>query len=201
MVLSVEEEAHIVAFRRHTRGTADGRSAQRPGPATACEPCTSASVDGVATLPGRGCAGIGAITIDVLSPVRSQSARIFGPHMLQYRRLHLYIQLLAEGSPILRNCRTRISLEPKKPGRKPLTDGLPRERVEYDLHEDQNVAHAAATACAGKPRDEDTEGGNQPLDESLINSLFELHSPPCAGPAKPTALHTCPKHLFLLAFI
>jgi len=32
----------------------------------------------------------------------------------------------------------------------------------------------------GKPRDEDTEGGNQPADKSLINRRLSLHSPPCA---------------------
>ena len=30
----------------------------------------------------------------------------------------------------------------------------------------------------GKPRDEDTEGGNQPADKSLINRRLSLHSQP-----------------------
>ena len=58
---------------------------------------TSASVDGVATLPGKGCAGIGAITIGVRSAVRLQATGIFEPHMLQHRRRHLDMQLLADG--------------------------------------------------------------------------------------------------------
>ena len=33
----------------------------------------------------------------------------------------------------------------------------------------------------GKPRDEDTEGGNQPADKSLINRRLSLHSQPCAA--------------------
>jgi hypothetical protein len=33
----------------------------------------------------------------------------------------------------------------------------------------------------GKPRDENTEGGNQPADKSLINRRLSLHSPPCAA--------------------
>ena len=33
----------------------------------------------------------------------------------------------------------------------------------------------------GKPRDEDTEGGNQPADKSLMNRRLSLHSQPCAA--------------------
>jgi hypothetical protein len=33
----------------------------------------------------------------------------------------------------------------------------------------------------GKPRDEDTEGGNQPADKSLINRRLSLHSQPCTA--------------------
>ena len=33
----------------------------------------------------------------------------------------------------------------------------------------------------GKPRDVDTEGGNQPADKSLINRRLSLHSQPCAA--------------------
>jgi hypothetical protein len=33
----------------------------------------------------------------------------------------------------------------------------------------------------GKPRDEDTEGGNQPADKSLINRRLSFHSQPCAA--------------------
>jgi hypothetical protein len=33
----------------------------------------------------------------------------------------------------------------------------------------------------GKPRDEDTEGGSQPADKSLINRRLSLHSQPCAA--------------------
>ena len=33
----------------------------------------------------------------------------------------------------------------------------------------------------GKPRDQDTEGGNQPADKSLINRRLSLHSQPCAA--------------------
>jgi hypothetical protein len=35
----------------------------------------------------------------------------------------------------------------------------------------------------GKPRDEDTEGANQPADKSLINRRLSLHSQPCAAMA------------------
>ena len=35
----------------------------------------------------------------------------------------------------------------------------------------------------GKPRDEDTEGGSQPADKSLINRRLWLHSQPCAAMA------------------
>jgi hypothetical protein len=35
----------------------------------------------------------------------------------------------------------------------------------------------------GKPRDEDTEGGNQPADKSLINRRLSLYSQPCAAMA------------------
>jgi hypothetical protein len=35
----------------------------------------------------------------------------------------------------------------------------------------------------GKPRDEDTEGGYQPADKSLINRRLSLHSQPCAAMA------------------
>ena len=35
----------------------------------------------------------------------------------------------------------------------------------------------------GKPGDEDTEGGNQPADKSLINRRLSLHSQPCAAMA------------------
>ena len=35
----------------------------------------------------------------------------------------------------------------------------------------------------GKPRDEDTEGSNQPADKSLINRRLSLHSQPCAAMA------------------
>jgi hypothetical protein len=35
----------------------------------------------------------------------------------------------------------------------------------------------------GKLRDEDTEGGNQPTDKSLINRRISLHSQPCAAMA------------------
>ena len=35
----------------------------------------------------------------------------------------------------------------------------------------------------GKPRDEDTEGGNQPADKSLINRRLSLRSQLCAAPA------------------
>jgi hypothetical protein len=41
----------------------------------------------------------------------------------------------------------------------------------------------------GKPRDEDTEGGNQPADKSLINRRLLLHSQPCA--AKPPFADGC----------
>ena len=41
----------------------------------------------------------------------------------------------------------------------------------------------------GKPRDEDTEGGNQPADKSLINRRLSLHSQPCA--AMPPFAHGC----------
>ncbi len=52
-------------------------------PSTRLLASTSARVDGVATLPGKGCAGIGAITIGVCSAVRSQWRRaMFEPHML-----------------------------------------------------------------------------------------------------------------------
>jgi hypothetical protein len=34
---------------------------------------------------------------------------------------------------------------------------------------------------SGKPRDEDTEGGNQSADKSLINRRLSLHSQPCAA--------------------
>ena len=33
----------------------------------------------------------------------------------------------------------------------------------------------------GKPRDEDTEGGNQPADKSLINRRLSLRSQLCAA--------------------
>jgi len=33
----------------------------------------------------------------------------------------------------------------------------------------------------GKPRDEDTECGNQPADKSLINRRLSLHSQPCTA--------------------
>ncbi len=39
----------------------------------------------------------------------------------------------------------------------------------------------------GKPRDEDTEGGNQPANKSLINRRLSLHSRPCTAMA-------CPAH-------
>ncbi len=40
----------------------------------------------------------------------------------------------------------------------------------------------------GKPRDEDTEGGNQPADKSLINGRLSLGSQLCAAkPSAPTA--------------
>ena len=42
----------------------------------------------------------------------------------------------------------------------------------------------------GKPRDEDTEGGNQPADKSLINRRLSLHSQPCA--AMPPFADGCP---------
>ena len=35
----------------------------------------------------------------------------------------------------------------------------------------------------GKPRDEDTEGGNQPADKSLIDRRLKLRSRLCAAPA------------------
>jgi hypothetical protein len=35
----------------------------------------------------------------------------------------------------------------------------------------------------GKPRDEDTEGGNQPADKSLINRRLSLRSQLCAAKA------------------
>jgi hypothetical protein len=35
----------------------------------------------------------------------------------------------------------------------------------------------------GKPRDEDTEGGNQPADKSLINRRLSLRSQLCAATA------------------
>jgi hypothetical protein len=35
----------------------------------------------------------------------------------------------------------------------------------------------------GKPRDEDTEGGNQPADKSLIDRRLSLRSQPCAATA------------------
>jgi hypothetical protein len=35
----------------------------------------------------------------------------------------------------------------------------------------------------GKPRDEDTEGGNQPADKSLINRRLSLRSQLCAAQA------------------
>ncbi len=35
----------------------------------------------------------------------------------------------------------------------------------------------------GKPRDEDTEGGSQPADKSLVNRRLSLHSQPCAAMA------------------
>jgi hypothetical protein len=35
----------------------------------------------------------------------------------------------------------------------------------------------------GKPRDEDTEGGSQPADKSLINRRLSPHSQPCAAMA------------------
>jgi hypothetical protein len=35
----------------------------------------------------------------------------------------------------------------------------------------------------GKPRDEDTEGGSQPADKSLIKRRLSLHSQPCAAMA------------------
>jgi hypothetical protein len=33
----------------------------------------------------------------------------------------------------------------------------------------------------GKPRDENTEGGSQPADKSLINRRLSLHLQPCAA--------------------
>lgn len=35
----------------------------------------------------------------------------------------------------------------------------------------------------GKPRDEDTEGGSQPADKSLIDRRLSLRSQPCAAKA------------------
>ena len=42
--------------------------------------------------------------------------------------------------------------EPKKRGRRPLPDGLPRERVEHDLPEEQRSVRAAGTGCIGWAR-------------------------------------------------
>ena len=36
----------------------------------------------------------------------------------------------------------------------------------------------------GKPRDEDTEGGAQPADKSLINRRLSLHPQPCAASSR-----------------
>jgi transposase len=41
----------------------------------------------------------------------------------------------------------------------------------------------------GKPRDEDTEGGTQPADKSLINRRLKLHLQPCAASIGQTARH------------
>ena len=41
----------------------------------------------------------------------------------------------------------------------------------------------------GKPRDEDTEGGNQPADKRLINRRLSLRSRLCAAPAFPADGH------------
>ena len=51
----------------------------------------------------------------------------------------------------------------------------------------------------GQPRDEDTEGGSQPADESLINRRLKLHlRPSCDIPAYCFAQA---KQLILHAFI
>ena len=41
----------------------------------------------------------------------------------------------------------------------------------------------------GKPRDVDTEGGNQPADKSLINRRLKLRSQLCAAPPFPADGH------------
>jgi len=50
---------------------------------------------------------------------------------------------------------------------------------------DKNAPSKAGTKQLdrGKPRDEDTEGGSQPADKSLINRRHSLHSQPCAAMA------------------
>ena len=53
----------------------------------------------------------------------------------------------------------------------------------------------------GKPRDEDTEGGNQPADKSLINRRLQLHPQPCAASIGQAARHPPSRpqnHVFIL---
>jgi len=53
----------------------------------------------------------------------------------------------------------------------------------------------------GKPRDEDTEGGTQPADKSLINRRLSLHPQPCAASIGQAARHPPSRphnHVFIL---
>jgi hypothetical protein len=69
---------------------------------------------------------------------------------------------------------SNLSLPMRRPGSGARKWGTPAARY---------VAEPCARRCPldrGKPRDEDTEGGNQPADKSLINRRLKLRSQLCA---------------------
>jgi hypothetical protein len=55
--------------------------------------------------------------------------------------------------------------------------------VSFERENASPLEEVPALALGGKPRDEDTEGGNQPADKSLINRRLSLRSQLCAAKA------------------
>ena len=82
---------------------------------------------------------------------------------------------------------------------------IPSQQVESELTRFGNHSRDSVSSHPaldrGKPRDEHTEGGNQPADKSLINRRLPPHPQPCAASiACPASAH--PKqshsHVFIL---
>jgi hypothetical protein len=110
-------------------------------------------------------------------------------HMIRHRAPSSNPALPLQGKPVV-SCARRLTSGIVVDGH-----SLKCQAVAATPHSRESLAYASYVAGLppdarpldrGKPRDEDTEGGNQPADKSLIPRRLALHSGPCTTMAGPT---------------